>query len=95
MAVTLLALVGAMAFGLLSMALGFWIAFTLWYTLRSDVWRTTPGIVTDSRVASNRRANGLPGHHYVVGYEFPIAAVLVASMLTLYCVAVLIARMRA
>jgi hypothetical protein len=58
-----------MVFGVLSMALGFWMAFTLWYTLRRNAWRTTPGIVTDSRVASNRRTNGLPGHHYVPGFD--------------------------
>jgi Protein of unknown function (DUF3592) len=72
MLVNSLAIVGALAFGIVSIALGLWVVFTLWYTLWSNTWQTTPGSVTDSRVASNRRTNGLPGYHYVVAYEFAI-----------------------
>jgi hypothetical protein len=67
-----LAIVAVLAFGILSIALGFWVAFTLRYTLGAGTWLTTSGSVTESRVVSNRRANGLPGHHYVVAYEFSI-----------------------
>jgi Protein of unknown function (DUF3592) len=62
----------ALAFLILSAGLAIWVAFTLRYALRRNAWKTTPGVVTDSRVVSNRRANGLPGHHYRVGYEFSI-----------------------
>jgi hypothetical protein len=62
----------ALAFLLLSAGVAFWVAFTLRYALRRSAWKTTPGVVTDSKVVPNRRANGLPGHHYRVGYEFAI-----------------------
>jgi hypothetical protein len=62
----------ALAFLLLSAAVAIWVAFTLRYALRRNAWKTTPGVVTDSKVVPNRRANGLPGHHYRVGYEFAI-----------------------
>lgn len=66
------AIVAAIAFGALTLVLGLWVTFTLWFTLRRSAWRTIAGKVTDSRVVSNRRANGLPGHYRDVGYEFSI-----------------------
>lgn len=60
----------ALVLGALALALGLWTAFTLWYALRSSAWRTVSGTVTESRVVSNRSANGMPGWHYAVRYSF-------------------------
>jgi hypothetical protein len=56
----------------LSLGIGLWVWITFSYAMPKNVWYTTPGIVKDSRVVSNRPVNGLPGHHYFVGYEFTV-----------------------
>jgi hypothetical protein len=54
------------------LGLGWW-AFTLLSdAMKSPRWPTVGGTVTSSRLVANRNANGLPGHHYRVGYEFDV-----------------------
>ena len=63
----------AIALGLLTVGVGLWMAFNLWHAVRRDAWRTVSGVVTDSRVVSNRRTLfATPGYHYRVRYEFTI-----------------------
>lgn len=54
------------------LGLGFW-AFTLLSdAIKSPLWPTVGGTVTLSKLVANRNANGLPGHHYKVRYEFDV-----------------------
>ena len=39
---------------------------------QSPSWPTAPGTITRSEVRTNRRANRLPGHRYVIGYEYRV-----------------------
>jgi hypothetical protein len=62
----------ALAFLLLSIGVAVWVWFTLRYALRTEGWATTQGTVGESVVVSNRRCNGLPGHHYRVSVDFKL-----------------------
>jgi len=61
------------ALGILSLGLIVWVIIMLHYVSPKFRWDKTTGTITDSRVVSNRLCNGLPGHHYLVGYEFKVA----------------------
>jgi hypothetical protein len=62
----------ALAFLLLSIGVAVWVWFTLRYALRTEGWATTQGAVGESVVVSNRRCNGLPGHHYRISVDFKL-----------------------
>ena len=64
------AAVAAIVFAMLTVLVFGWSAGGLSMARRSLRWRSVHGTITRSEVRSNKRANGLPGHRYVVEYEF-------------------------
>jgi hypothetical protein len=67
MLVALLAVVGALALGVLSLVLASWWRSPFGTRFGAGFGARRREFVTDCRMASNRKANGLPGYHYVVG----------------------------
>lgn len=57
---------------LLSLPIAFWLYLVLSSVRASTSWSQVEGVVTDSRIVSNRACNGLPGHHYFVAYEYTV-----------------------
>ena len=49
-----------------------WVGGSLQIASESKGWPTVEGLITLSEVRANRKANGLPGYRYVLGYTYQV-----------------------